>query len=65
MDTSVQYLHLACLRHASKEHKFMLVSHYNRDRSELTKTCVLNNPLEVVKEKGTFFSYQNYLARSV
>lgn len=57
MDTSVQYLHLACLRHASKEHKFMLVSHYNRDRSELTKTCVLtgNNPLEVVKEKRTFF----------
>lgn len=50
MDTSVQYLHLACLRHASKEHKFMLVSHYNRDRSELT-----NNPLEVVKEKRTFF----------
>lgn len=55
MDTSVQYLHLACLRHASKEHKFMLVSHYNTDRSELTKTCVLNNPLEVVKEKRTFF----------
>lgn len=55
MDTSVQYLHLACLRHASKEHKFMLVSHYNRDRSELTKTSVLNNPLEVVKEKRTFF----------
>lgn len=55
MDTSVQYLHLACLRHASKEHKFMLVSHYKRDRSELTKMCVLNNPLEVVKEKRTFF----------
>lgn len=55
MDTSVQYLHLACLRHASKEHKFMLVSHYNnRDRSELTKTFILN-PLEVIKEKELNF----------
>lgn len=52
MDTSVQYL--ACLRHASKEHKFMLVSHYNRDRSELTKTFILN-PLEVIKEKELNF----------
>lgn len=54
MDTAVQYLHLACLRHASKEHKFMLVSHYNRDRSELTKTFILN-PLEVIKEKELNF----------
>lgn len=54
MDTSVQYLHLACLRLASKEHKFMLVSHYNRDRSELTKTFILN-PLEVIKEKELNF----------